>query len=48
MQIKGWKIPARDIPDLQPDEIVPLVRDRLASLEINIERRYLKPPLGVK
>ncbi|XP_063919473.1 bromodomain adjacent to zinc finger domain protein 2B-like isoform X4 [Zophobas morio] len=46
MQIKGWKIPSRDVQDIPADEIVPLVRDRLASLEVNIERRYLKPPLG--
>ncbi|XP_015837092.1 bromodomain adjacent to zinc finger domain protein 2B isoform X4 [Tribolium castaneum] len=48
MQIKGWKIPNRDTPEIPPNEVVPLVRERLSSLEVNIERRYLKPPLGVK
>jgi hypothetical protein len=48
MQIKGWKIPSRDTPEIPPNEVVPMVRERLASLEVNIERRYLKPPLGVK
>lgn len=48
MQVKGWKIPSRDLPDMPYREIVNLIKERLASLEHNIERRYLKPPLGVK
>lgn len=48
MQIKGWKLPSRDEPDPDPGLVVNIVKERLASLEMNIERRYLKPPLGVK
>ncbi|RZC05013.1 bromodomain adjacent to zinc finger domain protein 2B, partial [Asbolus verrucosus] len=48
MQVKGWKIPCRDSPDISPSEVVSVVRERLGSLEVNIERRYLKPPLGIK
>lgn len=48
MQMKGWKIPSRDGPDIQVGEVVTIAKERLASLESAIERRYLKPPLGVK
>lgn len=48
MQIKGWKIPSRDLPDISYGQVVGIVKERLSSLEMNIERRYLKPPLGVK
>lgn len=48
MQIKGWKLPSRDMSDIPVGQVVDICRDRLASLEMNIERRYLKPPLGIK
>lgn len=48
MQVKGWKIPNRDLGEVVHKRTVHTVRDRLASLEMNIERRYLKPPLGVR
>ncbi|KAJ8955723.1 hypothetical protein NQ318_008595 [Aromia moschata] len=47
MQIKGWKIPSRDLPEIPYGQVVSIVKERLLSLEMNIERRYLKPPLGV-
>lgn len=47
MQIKGWKIPARETPEDLGDA-VNIARERLIELEVAIERRYLKPPLGVK
>nr|XP_023030372.1 bromodomain adjacent to zinc finger domain protein 2B-like isoform X3 [Leptinotarsa decemlineata] len=47
MQVKGWKIPGRDLGEIPYRQIVHIVKNRLASLELNIERRYLKPPLGV-
>ncbi|XP_049817838.1 bromodomain adjacent to zinc finger domain protein 2B isoform X4 [Aethina tumida] len=47
MQVKGWKLPSRDLPEIAFGEVVKLVKERLSSLEQNIERRYLKPPLGV-
>lgn len=48
MQVKGWKIPSRETHDIPYREIVNIIRERLSSLEQNIERRYLKPPLGVR
>ncbi|XP_030764884.1 bromodomain adjacent to zinc finger domain protein 2B-like isoform X3 [Sitophilus oryzae] len=47
MQVKGWKIPERDTDDIPYGEVVNIIKNKLSSLEINIERRYLKPPLGV-
>ncbi|KAG5873341.1 hypothetical protein JTB14_032315 [Gonioctena quinquepunctata] len=47
MQVKGWKIPNRELGEIPYQQIVNIVKNRLASLELNIERRYLKPPLGV-
>lgn len=47
MQNKGWRPPSREM-DYPVNEVVSLAKERLASLEANIERRYLKPPLGVK
>ncbi|XP_060523165.1 uncharacterized protein LOC132700053 isoform X3 [Cylas formicarius] len=47
MQVKGWKMPVRDSQDIPEGDIVNIVRERLSSLELNIERRYLKPPLGI-
>ncbi|KAL1513282.1 hypothetical protein ABEB36_002708 [Hypothenemus hampei] len=47
MQVKGWKVPERDTSDIPYGEVIALVKEKLASLEVNIERRYLKPPLGV-
>lgn len=47
MQVKGWKIPARETPS-NLDEVVSIAKERLIALEAAIERRYLKPPLGVK
>lgn len=48
MQIKGWKVPERDDSEIPYGEVVGIVKQKLASLEQNIERRYLKPPLGIK
>lgn len=48
MQMKGWKVPNRDGPAIEVGEAVVIAKDRLACLEAAIERRYLKPPLGVK
>lgn len=48
MQMKGWKVPTRDGPPVELGEAVSIAKERLASLEAAIERRYLKPPLGVK
>eukprot|EP00058_Branchiostoma_floridae_P009224 XP_002594712.1 hypothetical protein BRAFLDRAFT_122791 [Branchiostoma floridae] len=55
LQVKGWKLPPRmtadyadksiEDSDLQPLE---LAQKRLASLEMNLERRYIKPPLSKK
>nr|CAI5824472.1 unnamed protein product [Callosobruchus analis] len=47
MQVKGWKLPSRDVRDIPYRQIVEVAKERLSSLEQNIERRYLKPPLGV-
>ncbi|CAG9766317.1 unnamed protein product [Ceutorhynchus assimilis] len=47
MQVKGWKVPERDNVDIPYGEVVSLVKEKLANLELNIERRYLKPPLGI-
>lgn len=57
MQVKGWKLPPRTGSD-EADELdkihevdqvsaVEQARQRLLSLEAAIERRYLKPPLGI-
>ncbi|XP_012260103.2 bromodomain adjacent to zinc finger domain protein 2B isoform X4 [Athalia rosae] len=57
MQVKGWKLPPRSGTD-EADELekinemdqvsaVEQARQRLLSLEAAIERRYLKPPLGI-
>ncbi|XP_057663920.1 bromodomain adjacent to zinc finger domain protein 2B isoform X2 [Diorhabda carinulata] len=47
MQSKGWKIQHGDFEEMSHEEIIATIKRRLASLEMNIERRYLKPPLGV-
>ncbi|XP_076268643.1 bromodomain adjacent to zinc finger domain 2B toutatis isoform X4 [Rhynchophorus ferrugineus] len=47
MQVKGWKVPERESDDIPYGEVVNIVKNKLSSLEVNIERRYLKPPLGV-
>ncbi|CAH1162999.1 unnamed protein product [Phaedon cochleariae] len=47
MQVKGWKIPSRDLGEIPYKQIVSVAKERLAFLELNIERRYLKPPLGI-
>lgn len=57
MQIKGWKLPPRagteeaeeieKLNELEKISAVEQARRRLLSLEAAIERRYLKPPLGV-
>ncbi|XP_050306247.1 bromodomain adjacent to zinc finger domain protein 2B isoform X3 [Anthonomus grandis grandis] len=47
MQVKGWKVPERDTSDVPYGEVVAVVKEKLASLEMNIERRYMKPPLGI-
>lgn len=48
MQQKGWKVPVRECTDADAWQSVAMAKERLASLEAAIERRYLKPPLGVK
>ncbi|GJQ86804.1 hypothetical protein Trydic_g5593 [Trypoxylus dichotomus] len=48
MQVKGWRIPNRDLSDVPLGQVVGIAKERLASLEAAIERRYLKPPLGVR
>lgn len=48
MQIKGWRVPNRDDESqYQGMTAVEIVKQRLINLEAAIERRYLKPPLGV-
>ncbi|XP_068975357.1 bromodomain adjacent to zinc finger domain protein 2B-like isoform X18 [Bombus flavifrons] len=57
MQIKGWKLPPRagteeaeeieKLNEMEKISAVEQARQRLLSLEAAIERRYLKPPLGV-
>ncbi|CAB0030639.1 unnamed protein product [Trichogramma brassicae] len=57
MQIKGWKLPPRagteeaeeleKLHEMEQYSAVEQARQRLLSLESAIERRYLKPPLGV-
>lgn len=57
MQVKNWVLPPRieneisieqeDITEEDFVSIIPMIRERIASLEAAIERRYLKPPLGV-
>ncbi|XP_025270711.1 bromodomain adjacent to zinc finger domain protein 2B isoform X12 [Camponotus floridanus] len=57
MQIKGWKLPPRagteeaeeieKLNEMEKISAVEQARRRLLSLEAAIERRYLKPPLGV-
>lgn len=48
MQVKGWKIPNRENEEVLPGQAVATAKERLAALESAIERRYLKPPLGVR
>ncbi|XP_058819752.1 uncharacterized protein LOC131682355 isoform X3 [Topomyia yanbarensis] len=50
MQIKGWQIPQRDGDndnDVVEEVTIYILRERIAGLEAAIERRYLKPPLGI-
>ncbi|XP_067211252.1 bromodomain adjacent to zinc finger domain protein 2B isoform X15 [Linepithema humile] len=57
MQVKGWKLPPRagteeaeeieKLNEMEKISAVEQARQRLLSLEAAIERRYLKPPLGV-
>lgn len=57
MQVKGWKLPPRagteeaeeleKLHEMEQISAVEQARQRLLSLEAAIERRYLKPPLGV-
>ncbi|XP_037903201.1 bromodomain adjacent to zinc finger domain protein 2B isoform X3 [Hermetia illucens] len=57
MQVKHWQLPTRNESDINLTEveditmedfvsIIPMIRERIESLESAIERRYLKPPLG--
>ncbi|XP_061392487.1 uncharacterized protein LOC133327957 [Musca vetustissima] len=57
MQLKNWVLPPRieselnlesdaDITEEDFISIIPMIRERIIDLEANIERRYLKPPLG--
>lgn len=58
MQVKHWVLPNRIenenyvSEDVFIDEntasLIPTIRERIASLEGAIERRYLKPPLGIQ
>ena len=50
MQMKGWQIPQRegDSENGMDDISIDILRDRILGLEAAIERRYLKPPLGIK
>lgn len=51
MQIKGWQIPQREGDSdngIVEDVTIDMLRERIAGLEAAIERRYLKPPLGIK
>lgn len=49
MQVKGWAAPARD-PEMENEWDleygISIIRERILDLEVGIERRYLKPPLG--
>ena len=57
---QGWKVPGRASTEegarfrpacSHPDEAhnpVALAKNRLIALEAAIERRYLKPPLGMR
>ncbi|XP_025834875.1 uncharacterized protein LOC108740196 isoform X2 [Agrilus planipennis] len=47
MQVKGWRPPTRNGIDIPEGEIIISAKERLAGLEAAIERRYLKPPLGI-
>lgn len=57
MQVKGWKLPPRagteeaeeieKLNEMEQVNAVEQARQRLLSLEAAIERRYLKPPLGI-
>ncbi|XP_034933762.1 bromodomain adjacent to zinc finger domain protein 2B isoform X11 [Chelonus insularis] len=57
MQVKGWKLPPRagteeaeeieKLNEMEKISAVEQARQRLLSLEAAIERRYLKPPLGI-
>lgn len=47
MQSKAWKIQQRDYEEMSHEEIIAIIKQRLSAVEMNIERRYLKPPLGV-
>ncbi|XP_043468937.1 bromodomain adjacent to zinc finger domain protein 2B-like isoform X18 [Leptopilina heterotoma] len=57
MQVKGWKLPPRagteeaeeleKLHEMEQVSAVEQARQRLLSLEAAIERRYLKPPLGI-
>lgn len=48
MQIKGWRVPNRENEDVSPGSAMTVAKERLGALESAIERRYLKPPLGVR
>lgn len=51
MQMKGWQVPQRDGDSdngIVEDVSIEMLRERIAGLESAIERRYLKPPLGIK
>ncbi|XP_055599496.1 uncharacterized protein LOC129748778 [Uranotaenia lowii] len=50
MQIKGWQMPQRDgdsDSDIVENVTIEMLRERISGLEAAIERRYLKPPLGI-
>uniref|UniRef100_A0A182XZZ5 Uncharacterized protein n=1 Tax=Anopheles stephensi TaxID=30069 RepID=A0A182XZZ5_ANOST len=51
MQVKGWQMPQRDGDSENggavEDVTIEMLRERILGLEAAIERRYLKPPLGI-
>uniref|UniRef100_W4VRC8 Putative toutatis n=1 Tax=Corethrella appendiculata TaxID=1370023 RepID=W4VRC8_9DIPT len=47
MQMKGWIPPTRDSDNESEFVTVEMIRERILGLEAAIERRYLKPPLGI-
>ncbi|XP_061518779.1 uncharacterized protein LOC1277930 isoform X8 [Anopheles gambiae] len=51
MQVKGWQMPQREGDSengVVEDVTIEMLRERILGLEAAIERRYLKPPLGIK
>uniref|UniRef100_A0A182SGD0 Bromodomain adjacent to zinc finger domain protein 2B n=1 Tax=Anopheles maculatus TaxID=74869 RepID=A0A182SGD0_9DIPT len=50
MQVKGWQMPQREGDSengVVEDVTIEMLRERILGMEAAIERRYLKPPLGI-